>query len=136
MKFAVRLLLSLTLFLNPHRLFATDLTLRAGELLVCLLDEPNFSAATSAPGEPLTCHLQQFREFGHSAFPRGSYLTGQLADSREPGRLVWKGWLSIRFDRIILPDAEVPISARVVFVRGYKVDGAGRPEGTAAPGGG
>lgn len=129
MKVAVRILLSLTLFANPHTVSGKDLTLRAGELIVCTLSEPNFSSATAAVGEPLTCYLQQFREFGHSAFPRGSYLTGELADLRDPGRLVGKGWLDVRFDRLILPDTEVPVSTRVVFVRGFKVDNAGRIEG-------
>jgi len=67
MKVAVRLFLSLTLFLNPHRLFAKELTLRAGELLICTLQEPNFSSATAEVGEPTVCYLYQLREFGHAA---------------------------------------------------------------------
>lgn len=129
MKVAVRLFLSLTLFLNPHRLFAKELTLRAGELLICTLQEPNFSSATAEVGEPTVCYLYQLREFGHAAFPRGSYLSGRLADFRDPGRLVGKGWLSLQFDRLILPDTDIPISARVVSVRGFRVDSGGRIEG-------
>src|SRR6267154_3237710 len=87
MKIAVRILLSLTLFAKPLQLSGKELTLRAGELILCTLSEPHFSSATAQVGEPLICSLSQLREFGHSAFPRGSYLTGRLADFRDPGRL-------------------------------------------------
>ena len=104
---------------------AQMLTLRAGELLVCTLEEPNLSASSTQIGDPVVCYLQQFREFGHPAFPRSSYLTGRFADYRDPGRITGKGWLALQFDRIILPDTEVPIASRVVAVRGFKVDGTG-----------
>jgi hypothetical protein len=108
---------------------AQELTLRAGELLACSFEEPNFSAATAEVGEPVVCYLSQFREFGHPAFPRDSYLTGKLSDYKDPGRLVGKGWLRLEFDRLILPDTEVPISTRIVSVRGFKLDSAGRIQG-------
>jgi hypothetical protein len=108
---------------------AQELTLRAGELLSCNLEEPNFSSATAELGEPVVCYLSQFREFGHSAFPRGSYLAGRLADYKDPGRLVGKGWLSLEFDRLILPDTEVPISTQLVSVQHFKLDSAGRIQG-------
>ena len=117
---------------------AQELTLRAGELLACSFEEPNFSSATAEVGEPVVCYLSQFREFGHPAFPRDSYLAGKLSDYKDPGRLVGKGWLRLEFDRLILPDAEVPISTRVVSVRGFKMDSAGRIQGhghaTLSPG--
>jgi hypothetical protein len=84
MKTAVRAFLALAFLASP--MHAKDLTLRAGELLLCTLQEPNFSAATAQVGEPTVCYLGQLREFGHAAFPRGSYLTGRLADYRDPGR--------------------------------------------------
>jgi hypothetical protein len=108
---------------------AQELTLRAGELLACSLEEPNLSSKTSPVGEPVVCYLRQFREFGHAAFPRGSYLAGRLADYKDPGRLTGKGWLGLQFDRLILPDTEIPISTRVVAARGFKVDSAGHIEG-------
>jgi hypothetical protein len=112
---------------------ASDLTLRAGRLIYCTIEEPNFSAATAQVGEPTVCYLGQLREFGHAAFPRGSYLTGRLADYRDPGRLVGKGWLDLQFDRLILPDTEIPVSTRVVFVRGFKIDAGGRIDGRGHP---
>ena len=133
MKVAVRLFLSLTLFLNPQKLFSKELTLRAGELLVCTLNEPNLSAKTAGMGEPITCYLRQYREFGHAAFPRGSYLTGRLDNFRDPGHFTGKGWLYLEFDRLILPDTDIPVSTRVVFVRGFTVDSAGRVTGHGHP---
>jgi hypothetical protein len=108
---------------------AQELTLRAGELLSCFLEEPNLSSKTSPIGEPVVCYLAQFREFGHAAFPRGSYLAGRLADFKDPGRLAGKGWLGLQFDRLILPNTEIPVSTRVVSARGFKVDGSGHIEG-------
>jgi hypothetical protein len=131
MRTAVRAFLALAFLISPAH--AKDLTLRAGELLLCTLEEPNFSSASAQVGEPTVCYLGQLREFGHAAFPRGSYLTGRLADSREPGRIVGKGWLDIHFDRLILPDTELPVSTRVVFVRGFKTDAGGRVQGHGHP---
>jgi len=128
---AIPFLLALAFFATPLK--ASDLTLRAGRLIYCTLDEPNFSSASAQAGEPTVCYLGQLREFGHAAFPRGSYLTGRLADFRDPGRLVGKGWLDLQFDRLILPDTELPVSTRVVFVRGFKVDAGGRVEGHGHP---
>jgi len=125
----IRLLaLALSIF-STSSAFSRELTLRAGELLICTLQEPNFSSATAEVGEPTVCYVYQLREFGHAAFPRGSDLSGRLADFRDPGRLVGKGWLSLQFDRLILPDTDIPISARVVSVRGFRVDSGGRIEG-------
>jgi hypothetical protein len=129
LKVAIRVLLAFAFFASPRIVSAKDLTLRAGELIPCSLSEPNLSSATAEIGEPIVCHIGQLREFGRAAFPRGIYFTGRLADYREPGRLTGKGWLILQFDRLILPDTEIPISARVVFVRGFKVDGSGRNQG-------
>ena len=126
MKTAAHLVLALALFASHLRVSAKDLTLRAGELVPCSLNEPNLSSATAEIGEPVVCYVGQLREFGRAAFPRGSYFTGRLSDFRDPGRIAGEGWLVLQFDRLILPGAEVPISARVAFVRGFKVDAGGR----------
>jgi hypothetical protein len=127
----VPVLLALSRLASP--LQASDLTLRAAELLRCTLQEPNFCSAVVQVGEPTVCYLGQLREFGHAAFLRGSYLTGRLADYRDPGRITGKGWLDLQFDRLILPDTELPISTRVVFVRGFKTDAGGRIQGHRHP---
>ena len=53
---------------------AQDLLVPAGTLLQCTLDEPNFSSATAAVGDPVLCHLRTQQEFGRPLFPRGSML--------------------------------------------------------------
>ena len=67
---------------------ARDVVLPAGTLLQCTLNEPNFSTATAAVGDPVLCHLRGVTEFGQQAFPRGSYLVGHLESSKEPGHFV------------------------------------------------
>ena len=56
----------------------------AGSLLQCTLDEPDFSSASAEVGDPVICHARGVQEFGRAVFPRGAYLAGHLADSKEP----------------------------------------------------
>src|SRR5271163_4279335 len=79
---------------------AQDQLVPAGTLLQCTLNEPNFSSATAAVGDPVLCHLRGIVEFGQQAFPRGSYLVGHLAAEKDPGHFVGKGYLQLQFDRI------------------------------------
>ena len=125
----VRTFLALAVLAGPLSLASQELTLHAGVLWTCTLEEPNFSSATALVGEPVVCYLQQFREFGRAAFPRGSYLTGHFADYKDPGRLAGKGWITLQFDRLILPDTEIPILTRVIAVRGLKVNAGGYIQG-------
>jgi len=97
----------------------------AGTLLHCTLDEPNFSSATADIGDPVVCHLNALRQFGHSVFPRGAYLGGHLEADKEPGHFVGKGYLKIEFDRIGLPDSDIPVPSKIIAARGYKVDKKG-----------
>ncbi len=127
-------ILALALTIPTLNLAAQHILLRAGTLIRCTLDEPNFSSRTAELGDPLICYARPVREFGRSVFPRGSYLAGRLTDYRNPGRLVGKGWLKLEFDRVILsPQTEVPIFAKVVAVRGYKGDREGRILGKGHP---
>jgi hypothetical protein len=104
---------------------AQDLLVPAGTLLQCTMDEPNFSSATAAVGDPVLCHLKSFQEFGKTVFPRGSMLAGHLEDAKEPGHFVGKGYLKITFDRVIVPTGDVPVPAKVISAKGYKVDKQG-----------
>jgi len=108
---------------------AQDLLVPAGTLLQCTLDEPNFSSATAAVGDPVVCHLKSMQEFGRQVFPRGSMLGGHLEADKEPGHFVGKGYLKITFDRVILPSGDMPVPAKVIQARGYKVDKAGAIDG-------
>jgi hypothetical protein len=108
---------------------AQDILVPAGTLLQCTMDEPNFSSKTAAVGDPVLCHLRSFQEFGKQVFPRGAMLGGHLEADKEPGHFVGKGWLKITFDRVILPYGDVPVPAKLIAVRGYKVDKEGDIDG-------
>jgi hypothetical protein len=108
---------------------AQDQLVPAGTLLQCTLDEPNFSSATAAVGDPVLCHLRTMQEFGKPMFPRGSMLGGHLEAEKEPGHFVGKGYLRITFDRIVLPNGDLPLPAKVIQARGYKVDKQGDIDG-------
>ncbi|HZW79419.1 MAG TPA: hypothetical protein VFF50_03005 [Candidatus Deferrimicrobiaceae bacterium] len=104
---------------------ARDVVLPAGTLLQCTLNEPNFSPSTAAVGDPVLCHLRGVTEFGQEAFPRGSYLVGHLESAKEPGHFFGKGHMKLQFDRIGLPSGDLPLDAKVIATRGYKVDKEG-----------
>jgi hypothetical protein len=108
---------------------AHDVVLPAGTLLQCTLNEPNFSSKTAAVGDPVLCHLRGTTEFGQQAFPRGSYLVGHLEADKEPGHFFGKGYLKLQFDRIGLPTGDLPLEAKVISTRGYRVDKEGKIDG-------
>lgn len=121
-------------FLTPSSaLLARDIPVPAGTLIRCTIDEPNFSARTANVGDPIVCYAHPLVEFGCSAFPPGTQLSGQLTDYRRPGRFIGKGWMDLEFDRLILPVGETGIRARVISVRGFKVDREGRILGHGHP---
>jgi len=108
------------------QLCARDVTLIAGTLVQCTVNEPNFSSRTAKNGEPLVCYARPSHEFGCAAFPRGTVFAGRLADFRNPGRLYGKGWMQLEFDRVIVPEGQAPITAKVISVHGLKVDSEGK----------
>src|SRR5881409_2018258 len=108
---------------------ARDVVLPAGTLLQCTLNEPNFSSATAAVGDPVLCHLRGLTEFGQQAFPRGSYLVGHLESAKDPGHFFGKGTMKLQFDRIGLPSGDLPLDAKVIATRGYKGDREGEIRG-------
>jgi hypothetical protein len=112
---------------------ARDVVLPAGTLLQCTLNEPNFSSATVDVGDPVLCHLRGVTEFGQQAFPRGSYLVGHLEAAQDPGHFWGKGYLKLQFDRIGLPTGDLPLEAKVIATRGYKVDKQGKIDGKGHP---
>ncbi len=108
---------------------AQELLVPAGTLLQCTMNEPKFSAATAAVGDPVLCHLKSFQEFGRTVFPRGSMLAGHLEADKEPGHFFGKGDLKITFDRVILPTGDLPLPAKIIAAKGYKVDKQGDIKG-------
>jgi len=127
---AVRVVSLLCLFLLlTLSASAREMVLPAGTLLQCTLNEPNFSSASAAIGDPVLCHLRSLTEFGRQAFPRGSYLVGHLEAAEEPGHFWGKGYMKIQFDRIGLPSGDMPLDAKVIATRGFKVDKYGDIDG-------
>src|SRR5467141_816892 len=112
---------------------AREVVLPAGTLLQCTLNEPNFSSATVDVGDPVLCHLRGITAFGQQAFPRGSYLVGHLESAKDPGHFWGKGYLKLQFDRIGLPNGDLPLDAKVIATRGYKVDKEGKIDGKGHP---
>ena len=129
------LLLALSVFLSSIVVqAATRDLIPAGTLLHCTMDEPNFSPKTAQVGDPVLCNLGPLGAFGHSVFPRGAELSGHLQDYRAPGHFWGKGWMSIEFDRMILPGANVlPLSAKVINAPHNKVDNKGDIKGKGHP---
>jgi hypothetical protein len=66
------------------------------------------------------------QQFGQIVFPRGTYLVGHLEADKEPGHFVGKGYLKLAFDRIGLPSADLPLTAKVIAVAGFNVDRQGK----------
>lgn len=131
MKRFVTLLISLLAFTLTAS--ARDIVVPAGTLLQCTLNEPNFSSATVDVGDPVLCHLRGVTVFGQQAFPRGSYLVGHLEDAKEPGHFWGKGYLKLQFDRIGVPSGDLPLEAKVIATRNYKVDKQGKIDGKGHP---
>jgi hypothetical protein len=112
---------------------AREVVLPAGTILQCTLNEPNFSSASVAVGDPVLCHLRSVTEFGRQVIPRGSYLVGHLEAAQDPGHFWGKGFMKLQFDRIGLPQGDMPLDAKVISTRGYKVDKYGAIDGKGHP---
>ncbi len=131
MKWCASLLVSLLAFTLSAS--ARDVVVPAGTLMQCTLNEPNFSSATVDVGDPVLCHLRGITVFGQQAFPRGSYLVGHLEDAKDPGHFWGKGYLKLQFDRIGVPSGDLPLDAKVIATRNYKVDKSGKIDGKGHP---
>src|SRR5580765_8625955 len=114
----VMLVSAVALLVLAEGVHAQDQLVPAGTLLQCTMDEPNFSSATAAVGDPVLCHLRTMQEFGKPLFPRGSYLGGHLEADKEPGHFVGKGYLKLEFDRIGFPSSDVPVPSKVIAAKG------------------
>ncbi len=106
----------------------------AGSVLQCTISEGKVSSKTLSVGDPVLCRLSPMEYYGNSTFPYGSYLIGRFEAYQDPGHLVGKGWMELKFDRLVISqtDQVIPISARVVEVpkSKYPVDKEGRIHGS------
>jgi len=99
----------------------------AGSLISCTVAEPKVNSKTMAIGDPVLCQVGAAERYGRSMLPYDSYLEGRFEDYKDPGHFVGKGWMELKFDRMVIePDTIIPIDARVVDVPGYRVDQYGR----------
>ncbi len=124
-------LFALSLLLAPSlAASAAERIIPAGSLLQCTIAEPKLSSKTAQLGDPVLCQLSYAERYGRATVPYGSYLVGRFEDYKDPGHLVGKGYMELRFDRMVMePDTIVPVAAKVVDVPGYSVDKTGRIQG-------
>ncbi len=126
--------LSLMLLAAPLAARAATRLIPAGSLIQCTVSEPRLSSKTAAIGDPVLCQVSPMERYGRSMMPYESYLEGRFEDYKDPGHLVGKGWMELRFDRMVVePDTVIPIDAKVVYVPGYPVDRDGRIHGKGHP---
>lgn len=107
--------------------YARNQIVPAGSLINCTISEPRLSSKTAAVGDPILCQASIITRNGTARLPFNSFLEGRFEDYKDPGHFVGKGWMELRFDRIVVePDTIIPLSARVVDVPGFYVDQQGR----------
>jgi hypothetical protein len=129
MQKSLRFLVPAILLITPLRSAARDLVIPAGALLQCTVSEPNFSSKTAELNDPLLCEVSSSRWM----LPSGTYLVGRLEEYRDPGHFFGKGWMHLSFDRIVMSDRVVPLTAKTVHAPNLPVDRKGRIRGRGHP---
>lgn len=115
------------LLVAPLSCHAAERLIPAGSLVQCTVSEPKLSSKTTAAGDPVLCQVGYSERYGRSVLPYDSYMVGRFEDYKDPGHFVGKGWMELKFDRMVIePDTVIPVSARVVGAPGYNVDRQGR----------
>jgi hypothetical protein len=126
----LKLTLALLILTAPFQGHAEKQVIPAGSLLQCTTSEKHISSKTVDVGDPVLCQVNRFTVYGHQVLPYGSYLSGTFEEYKDPGRLVGKGWMELKFDRLMVaPSTVIPVSAKVVDVPQYPVDKLGRIDG-------
>jgi len=124
---SVYLALSTLLLCPPLTARAGRQIVPAGSLINCTVSEPKLSSKTAAVGDPVLCQASISSRNSSARLPFDSYLEGRFEDYRDPGHFVGKGWMELKFDRIVIGSHDVlPLSAKVVDVPGFNVDRQGR----------
>jgi hypothetical protein len=125
-----RLLASLLLIL-PISIAGAEQLIPAGSSMQCMVSD-KISSKTVHVGDAILCQVSHVEMYGRSVFPYGSYLVGHFEDYKDPGHFVGKGWMELKFDRIVVGnDTVIPISTRVIASSGKNpVDYNGRILGT------
>ena len=125
---------ALLVLFAPLSGYAVEQMIPAGSMVQCTVSEPKLSSKTTDIGDPVLCQVGHVELRGRSVFPYGSYLEGRFEDYKDPGHLVGKGWMELKFDRMFIPPGQIiPVSAKVVFVPKFPVDKQGRIHGKGHP---
>jgi hypothetical protein len=115
-------------------LLSAEQLIPAGSLVQCTVAEPKLSSKTTDVGDPVLCQVSHVELYGRSVFPYGSYLVGRFEDYKDPGHLVGKGWMELKFERMVIPpDQVLPVAAKVVYAPKYDIDKQGRIHGKGHP---
>jgi hypothetical protein len=122
---------SLLLLLPVSLTAGAEQLIPAGSVMQCMVSD-KISSQTLHLGDPILCQLSRTEMYGRSVFPYGSYLVGRFEDYKDPGHFVGKGWMELKFDRIVVGnDTVIPISTRVIADSGKnRVDANGHILGT------
>ncbi len=127
-------LFAATLVLSPALLSGLAIAeqlVPAGSIIRCTVAEPKISSKTENVGDPVLCQVSHVEAYGRASFPYDAYLVGTFVDYKDPGHLVGKGWMELKFDRMITHnDSVVPVDVRVIDVPKYPVDKEGKIHGT------
>ena len=117
-----------TLLLSPTFVaHAARQILPAGALINCTVSEGRLSSGTAAVGDPVLCQASIMSRNSGARLPFNTYLEGRFEDYKDPGHFVGKGWMELKFDRMVIqPRMVLPLYARVVDAPGFKVDRQGR----------
>src|SRR5215472_950712 len=128
-------LVTLLLFLPASLIVRAEQLIPAGSVMQCMVSEPNLSSKTTHIGDPVLCQVSHSELYGRSVFPYQSYMVGHFEDYKDPGHFVGKGWMELKFDRMVVGnDTVIPISTRVVATSAkYPVDRDGKIHGTGHP---
>jgi hypothetical protein len=106
----------------------------AGSKLECMVSE-KVSSKTMQVGDPVLCELNHSEVYGRSTVPYGAVMSGRFEEYKDPGHFVGKGWMELKFDKLIVGnDTVIPIATRVISTsQKNKVDSEGRIDGTGHP---
>src|SRR5215469_5471343 len=130
-----RVLAALLLVLPAWFVVSAEQFIPAGSVMQCMVSDPHISSKTLHVGDPVLCQLGHSEMYGRSVFPYESYLEGRFEEYKDPGHFVGKGWMELKFDKMVVGnDTVIPVSTRVVATSAkYPVDKEGRIHGTGHP---
>ena len=117
-----------TLLLSPTlTAYAARQIVPAGSLINCTVSETKISSKTMAIGDPVLCQTGITTRNGSARLPFNTYLEGRFEDYKDPGHFVGKGWMELKFDRMVIePRTIIPVSATSGGCTGFLGGSAGK----------